>query len=256
MICCVMGVKVVINWNNLLLTMLLIGNTLCALGERDAVRFSQANDLYKQMKYTDAYKLYQDIEQPNARVYFNMGNCAFELNQYGRSLWHFRQAEELWGFADRKDLKNNIKLVMNKLEKARSFKSNANQWAFSVVYDLTKSFPLIIFQILFLLFWTCLFVYARRLIRRKQKMVFALLVMGVFISGALLLIRQERAIRSWGIVLEREVALYAGPNETYQKIGTLYEGKELLIEQERKDFVRVKSKNAQGWILRSSLGFI
>ncbi len=64
-----------------------VGAFLLAASSASATTFQetfyQANDLYKEGKFSKAYELYEKIPNKSAKVHYNLGNCAFKLNKIG-----------------------------------------------------------------------------------------------------------------------------------------------------------------------------
>lgn len=228
------------------------------LDAQDGDRFERAGQEYNQMRYQDAYNLYQEVSSPTPIVYFNMGNCAFKLGQYGRALWHWRQAEERWGFSNREDLRENLELVHEKLGHETDKKTlvPSRRGLVGAVLRVASAIPLIVVQLQFLFFWTLLFVFVRRLLKRKQRLFVMLLCVGVFINGGLLIYRQVRALYVRAIVIDNKALVYTGPSTTYQQVGKLIEGCEVLIDRQRQDFYKIRAHDQIGWVERKSLGVI
>lgn len=237
---------------------IMIATTASALEPQDSERFARASEEYKQMHYQDAYKLYHEISRPTPQVYFNMGNCAFKLNQYGRALWHWRQAEERWGIGGREDLYNNVRLVQDKLgmKAAKKDQENPLKKVGARAAGIIQAIPLLGLQLLFLFFWTLLFVFVRRLVKQKRPFLVAFLTSGMFVMGGLLLYRHIHAMHLRAIVIERQVTVYSGPSTTYQQVGVLTEGQEILIDKQLQDFLKIRTKGQFGWIARSAVGVI
>lgn len=243
-------------FKNIALVFLL--HTSCfSLDAQDTERFVQAGEQYKQGHYEESYRMYQEIGKPTARVYFNMGNCAFKLEQNGRALWHWKQAEERWGMFDREDLDNNIALIKQKLAVATHKKAGKPlPTIISTVERYVHAIPLLALQLIFLLFWTLLFVYVKKLLKQKRRLFVALLGICVFINGGLLLYRHIQANCLRGVVIVPKAILYSGPSTTYQKIGELPEGLAVRIERQRQDFYKVRTKGQFGWVAHTTLGVV
>ena len=239
------------------LFLFLLNTTCFSLDGQDAERFVEAGEQYKQGHYQEAYRMYQEISKPTPRVYFNLGNCAFKLNQNGRALWHWKQAEERWGLFDREDLDNNITLIREKLTVSMEKKAKKPlPILFNKMQSCVHGFPLLALQFIFLILWTLLFVYAKKLLKRKRRSLVALLGVCVFISGGLLLYRHIHATRLRGIVIESKAILYSGPSTTYQQIGFLPEGLTVNIERQRQDFYKIRTKGQFGWVAHKDLGIV
>lgn len=249
-----------ISWQKFMYVFVFMGawTTCLPFNPQDAEKFEAAFQAYKQEKFQDAYQLYSEISNPTAKIYFNMGNCAFKLNKLGRSLWHWRQAELRWGFFDRDDLYQNLDLVREKLfaNKKDSHSLIKSKKFFERGIRFIHIFPLWFIQVLFLIAWTILFVFVKRLFRQKQKALLVLLFSFVVLLGALILYNQVRRFYPRAVIVDQSATLYSGPSTTYQKLGVLPEGSEVCVDKQRQDFCKVKKKGASGWIVRSALGFI
>ncbi len=68
--------------------------------------FQEAFDLYQQGElattieereqyFNQALLLYAENEIPNAQVYYNLGNCYYQLDQLGHALWYYHKACKL-----------------------------------------------------------------------------------------------------------------------------------------------------------------
>lgn len=229
-----------------------------ALDIQDADRFARAGEAYKEGRFQEAYKLYEEISAPTPTVYFNLGNCAFSLNQAGKALWHWRQAEERWGLFDREELENNLQLAHATFgQKADKKLATSKSHRFvSFCRSLIKAFPLLLLQIIFLMFWTLLFVWARTLLRQRKKMLVGFLCCGMLVTGGLLLYRHVRGMYLRAVVIDSQAVIYSGPSTTFQQIGVLAEGQEVRIDKQRQDFFKIRAQGQFGWVARGALGVI
>jgi hypothetical protein len=254
------GAVIVISWRNILVAMIfMVGSTTCwSLNPQDADRFERAGEAYKQEKIQEAYQLYTEISQPTARVYFNLGNCAFKLNKFGRAFWHWRQAECRWGFFDREDLYQNLDLIQAKFAQTATGKPQVKTSKNFVERCArgVRAIPAWLTQFLFLVGWTLLFVFVKKLLKQKRRGLIVALFAWIIIFGGLLLYNQVHAFRPHAVVIESRVMLYSGPSTTYQQLGVLPEGSEVRVDKQRQDFCKITRKKLSGWIVRSALGFI
>ena len=200
--------------------------------------------------------MYQEIGKPTPRVYFNLGNCAFKLEQHGRALWHWKQAEERWGMFDREDLNNNITLIKQKLAVSAPKKPHPLPAIISATERYIHAIPLLALQLMFLFFWTLLFVYVKKLLKQKRRVFVTLLGLCVFTNGGLLLYRHIQATQLRGVVIVPKAILYSGPSTTYQKIGELPEGLAVRIERQRQDFYKIRTKGQFGWVAHKTIGVV
>lgn len=251
--------RIVESWRNIFVTIVFmtITTVCCGLSVQDSERFDRAGELYKQDKVEEAYLLYKEISQPTARVYFNMGNCAFKLKKFGHALWHWRQAECRWGLFDRDDLYQNLDIIQNKLQASKGKPvAKVSKKFFERFSGVVHAIPLWVIQFFFLIGWTLLFVFVKSLLKKKKRGLLLMLFSWLVVFGGLLMYNQAYVLHPRAIVIESGVTLYSGPSTTYQKIGVLPEGCEVRVDKQRQDFCKIKKKNLTGWVVRNSLGFI
>jgi hypothetical protein len=79
-------------------------------------RFHQANQLYEQGKYADALALYQEINKSVShwKVFYNIGNCYYKLNQPVQAKIYYLRAQRLEPFAS--SIQKNIEIVNKRLK--------------------------------------------------------------------------------------------------------------------------------------------
>lgn len=93
-----------------ILTILLFTSQMVAQGVK--TQFEQANKLYQQDKFEEAADAYQEILRSgyeSAGVYYNLGNCYFQLDQLGLSILNYRRAEMLDPYDD--EIRHNLELA-------------------------------------------------------------------------------------------------------------------------------------------------
>jgi tetratricopeptide (TPR) repeat protein len=226
-------------------------------GEQDATLFGQANAYYKQGKFDQALEAYSQIADKNSQVYFNLGNCAFKLKRHGYALLYWRKAERDWGIFNRQELLENISLVRKTT--TESDQSVVRQGPiFAMLHaiqnwknncaSLIRATPLLIFQVLFLLMWLFLFGFLRMLYRKKHTILIWCLFFLMASSGSLLVLKYSFNFRTFGVVVSQKVSLFSGPGENYQRLGTLPEAQELVIQRESDDYYKIKIGRQIGWV--------
>lgn len=223
-------------------------------------QFLKANNLYKEQKFQKAYDLYQDIKNKSPQVNYNLGNCAYRLNKFGYALLYWRRAERDWGIFNREELLENISLVKNKLDqKAGAEKKGpfpklvgAINFIMDIILSFVRSVSLLWLQLLFLLMWCVLFMYMRSSFRHKQKVLTMCLVVLTVFLGTLLALKYNMSFRSYGVVVAEKTELLTGPDDSYQVLGFLPEGKEGIIKKESGEYYKVKIGGQIGWVTRKS----
>lgn len=223
--------------------------------------YLKAHESYKQGNYQEAYDAYNALTNKSPHVYYNIGNCAFKLNKFGYALLNWRRAEIDWGFFNRRELLENITLVQKKLDEKAGIKQPKKRSIGTITNSIKKikerflsmirSISLFMLQLLFLLVWCFLFIGLRYLNRSKQQfiLVFLFVLNGFF--GTMLALKYNMTIRSYGIVVEK-TSLTSGPDETFQTLGILHEGKEGVIIKESGAYYKVKINGQLGWVKKEA----
>ncbi|MFH0898910.1 MAG: hypothetical protein V1855_04995 [bacterium] len=221
--------------------------------------FLQANDLYKQKKYEQAFKLYKKIPYPETTINYNLGNCAYKMNKLGYALLYWRRAENDWGLFNREELLANIALVKEQIKKNQGALKlfGASKLIHAIPFvgvlkektlSLIRSTPLIWIQLFFLFIWFFLFIYLRYLYQRKLKFIIFLLFLLASWFGLMLVIKYNMRFRMYGIIVKPQTKLLSGPSESYQTLLTLPEGGEGKIKTMSDNHYKVKINGQIGWI--------
>ncbi len=213
--------------------------------------FLQANNLYKQGDFKSAYKLYKKIPNPGARVSYNLGNCAYQLEDFGYAMLYWKRAEKDWGFFDRSELIQNIDLLKQKiLGKRESENKLFESFRFYKNYSLSllRSAPLFAVQILFLIFWIICFLYIRFLFKRNKKFLITILFIFMAVLGGLFVMRYSLDFKHYGIVLSKEVKILSGPGDSFQMLGILPQTAQVRIQRDSDDYYKIKFQRLIGWV--------
>ncbi len=216
----------------------------------------KADEKFREGKFHEALSLYGELQYPSANAYANMGSCAFQLGDFAKALWRWRQAEKRWGFSGRWDLYQNLDLVRQKLSGPTKEKLPTLQCLQDGLQRKCRSIPLVVMQLIFLLLWAFLFLYVRKLLKFRRKKTLLGLFCLVVACGGFLVYRHNLLSHTYAVVLEASSDLYSGPALTYQKIGQLKEGDEVRVEAQERDFYKVGAHGWSGWIARGKLGII
>ena len=184
--------------------------------------FDKANSLYKEGQYESAMEFYKKIQDKNAVVNYNLGNCAYKLNKLGLAHLYWRRAEKYWGISDRTELLNNIKMVKEKLkEQKNGEKDKKTETVFKNFKNLKiqitsfiRATPLFFFQIVFLILWIFLFVFIRKLFRLRKRLLAAMLFTFIAISGLMLVSKYNFECKQFGIVTTATQSFYPDQGPT------------------------------------------
>lgn len=234
------------------------------------VLFSEANDLFRQANESAesdsarAYELYQGAALRyerlireggirNARLYYNLGNARFRMDDLGRAILNYRRAERLLPGDDN---------IGRNLEYARSRRLNRfDEMVEARVlktllfwhYDLSARTRTVLFGVFWLGLWC---VAALRLWRRE--LVSRLLVGMLGVAAAMFLgsIAAEQMLATadeFGVVVAEETVARLGDGENYQAAFTesLHAGVEFRLLEERPGWRNVELPDGRTCWIRS-----
>jgi tetratricopeptide (TPR) repeat protein len=236
-------------YKNLLL-LFFFTTTIFGIQNRQEV-FLQANNFYKDGNFQSAYELYKKIPNPGAKLNYNLGNCAYQLKDYGKAMLYWKRAEKDWGFFGRGELLQNIELLKQKIvgsqidesEYLSFFKSSKRYFI-----SLLRSAPIFGFQILFLFFWIICFLYIRFLFKKKHKFLIYILFILMAFSGGFLVVRYSLDFKNYGIVISKEINILSGPGDNFQKLGILPQTSQIRVQTSSGEYYKIKFQRLIGWV--------
>jgi len=242
--------------------LLLLFTNLSAMGDNKLI-FEQANNLYRECKYEQAMELYSKIQDKNAVVNYNLGNCEYKLNKLGLAHLYWRRAEKNWGIFNRTELLNNLSLLKEKLNEQENVADGKDAKSENVLKSLRniklqitsfiRATPLFSLQIVFLSLWLFLVISMRNLFRRRKKLLIGTLFTFIAIFGLMLISKYNFEYRRSGIVITSDAKLLSGPGENYQVLGFVTQAKEVTIQKKSSDFYKIKINGQIGWISQASV---
>lgn len=210
--------------------------------------FLKAHQNYIQKDYATALQHYQLIPNKGAAVWYNMGNCAYKMNDFKAALAYWNSAEHV--SHDVQQLKAiwlNQKKLAQKIDKEIMVTTKKTYRATFPFYYL-KIIPMSFLQLLFLSVW---FIVWFLIYRRKKKLV-PLMVLVNGICGVGLLIKQEYC-QEIALVAMPTAYVYAGPHKSFHQVGTLDMLTEVAVNEQRNDWCKIKNKKIVGWMLTDSI---
>ena len=212
--------------------------------------FTRAGKLYQKNEYEQALGLYKQITPKSAPVYYNMGNCAYKLDDYGRALLYWRRAEKMWGMFGRQELLENIAVLKKKQAEQRPEKeivSVIKRWTHSFISWL-RSVPLFFLQLTFLLLWFFLFMYLKLLSQQRYRFLITVLFCFIALFGTVLAIRYTIDYKTYGVVVRAQAPLLSGPSPSFSSIGTLYQADEITIQKKSGSYFKIRFGKRIGWV--------
>lgn len=193
--------------------------------------FSQAHKLYQKNECATALKLFDQIPHKSAAVWYNMGNCAYKLNDQIKALLYWKRAYKNGNAQIKKDSLNNIRLI------------SIPHTTYEHPYE--KIDPLVM-QILFFCIFGIFLIVAYFLIREKR-WIFLAMSFSVLVSAGR--ITQQVSVASQrALIMQDESILRAGPGAEYHQMSTIPWGTTVTLLKQTDDWSQIAVKGNRGWI--------
>lgn len=223
--------------------------------------FSNANKLYKEAKYNEAIKLYEEIanqHKASSELYYNLGNAYYKLNKVAPSIYYYEKALQLDPLNE--DAQNNLifakrltldrieelpKSVFQKFNESYLQKLTYNGWAIvAIVFSFLAG-------ILFLLFYFALEPSKKRLYFVTSMLSFLLLIVTLSITFTQYSDAQKNI---QAIIFSEEVAVKNAPTPNSEEVFTLHEGTKVKVLDSVDDWKKIKLADGKiGWMKANSL---
>jgi len=220
--------------------------------------FYEANQDYREGNFQEAIKGYQRLIRTghdDSRIHYNLGNAWFRMNELGRAILAYERAR----IALPRDADLNFNLshardqVVDAISPSRDFFSMAFFWLPSV----SPGELFWCFAVLNLLLWTALLI---RLFYRPEWLFYSLLLVLCLwlVTGLSLGMKWARVHDDHrAVILQKEVAVLAGPHEGDTVLFKLHEG--AMVAQERAEdgwrLIRLPDRK-RGWLPAEALELI
>jgi tetratricopeptide (TPR) repeat protein len=228
-----------------------------AFASRAEMFFEQANRLYKEKKFEDALKAYakiiRDEKTENETVYFNMGNCAFRLNQLGRARFFYEKALQFK--PDDRDVNKNLTYLMLKLEdkieaEKKSFlETLMESWTGLFSHAFLSNVLLTLIHLFLIVLSIRVFTRTRK--NRRRIFVSAFLILLFIFTAAVTLAGKVHIERTdnFGIVTVERLSVHAEPELSSKIKFSLHQGAKIRIEAMQGLWYRISLPNGFfGWV--------
>jgi tetratricopeptide (TPR) repeat protein len=244
----------------ILLCFVLAGNgtDLCAV-EVSQDLFDKANQLYEEGKYTEALNQYLEIEKAGShwKVFYNIGDCYYKLNQPVRAKIYYLKARRLEPFEP--SIQKNIEIV-NKLLKDKVPASKPD-FISRLLMRIESILSLNVLSITLLLLVVIFNGFVFMLIK-KGKSRFILygvsfsLILAVLFAGYHIHRVNKYNRRNIAVIIKKDAQLRSGPGENNTVLFKVNPGLEVKIIDQlgNKKWLQVSaSSEIAGWIEAESL---
>lgn len=196
-------------------------------------KFELANNLFKEKKYDQSINFYNQVEDKNFSVWFNLGNAYFKQGNYLDSLVAFNKAKKLADYKQLFEVEQNLNIVHEKLN--LQFKPN-------FLYKFTKLFNYLVLQIILILLFLLVFVFYKNF----KKLSFLLLFL--FLIFTAIYILKFNLNTKKNCFIKNEIELKVGPDQDFHKLFSLNMGQEVEILQEKDGWLLVRFEHKAGWL--------
>lgn len=239
--------------------MLFVGQGIFAQSADDL--FTKANDEYKQEKYNEAIKTYDQIESLgviSSELYYNLGNCYYKLNKVAPSIYNYEKALLLNPL--NKDAQNNLvfarrltidnieelpKSVFQKIDESFVKKLSYNEWA---VVSVSLSS---IGALLFLLFY---FSYTPS--KKRVFFVTSMLSFLLLIASSVFAIKEHSYSKTniQAIIFIQQTEIKNAPTSNSEVVFTLHEGTKVDVLDTVDNWKKIRIADGKiGWVISDEI---
>ena len=240
-------ILVICNW--------LLVITICAYAQTD---FDAANAAYAEGRYDEAASLYQTMlnEQPNAQVYYNLGNAQFKQGELAQAILNYERALRLK--PNYKDAQYNLAFAQSKItDNIVEHDFFLSVWARKVRNCLSESTWFILSIVLFIfgLIGILLFLLGREPWVRKTAFHTAWIALLFSLVSGLNAgsLHQRDTLRSEAIITQGVVNAKSSPDRSGTDLFTLHEGTKVTIRETLGEWCNIRVGNNEGWIRQQNM---
>jgi tetratricopeptide (TPR) repeat protein len=220
--------------------------------------FEAANAAYADGRYDEAVTIYQSLldEQPNATLYYNLGNARFKQGELAQAILNYERALRLK--PNYKDAKYNLAFAQSRIvDNIPEQDFFLSSWARTVRNQLSERTWLRSSIALFILALAGmrLFLLGRAMWVRKTAfhtawiaLLFSL-VMGLNAAS----LHNRDTLRNEAIITQGVVNAKSSPDRSGTDLFTLHEGTKVTIRETIGEWVNVHVGSNEGWIRSSNL---
>ena len=220
--------------------------------------FDEANAAYAEGRYDEAATLYQAMidEQPDAVLYYNLGNARFKQGELAQSILNYERALRLK--PNYKDAQYNLAFAQSKItDNIVDQDFFLSSWARTVRNGLSESTWLILSICLFILALTglLLFLLGREPWLRKTAFHIAWIALLFSLITGLNAwsLHQRDSLRNEAIITQGIVNAKSSPDRSGTDLFTVHEGTKVTIRETIGEWSNVRVGQNEGWIRSSCL---
>ena len=187
----------------------------------------------------------------NSKIYYNLGNIYFSMQDIGRAILNYRRAQQL-NPNDRNLLQN---LQFARAQRQDHFTEPEQTRVLKTLFFWHYDFPIhlrqLLFMTAFLLFWATAIVFIwYRTVWLKAGLFFTI-ILSLGMGLSLLLSIHKLRNKHFGVILTPEVVAHKGDSESYAPSFTdpLHAGTEFKLLEQRQSWSEIQLPDGQtGWL--------
>ncbi len=190
----------------------------------------------------------------NGKLYYNIGNAYFRMNDLGMAILNYRKAKMLT--PDDANLQHNLQYArsrrIDRIEEEQ--KTKVLKTLFFWHYDISTGIRFIVLSIMSACLWitaSVRFFYKKRLLNR---LIFFPAILVVLMLGSLIVEKVSIESLQPGVIIAPEVTARKGNSEAYEPAfkEPLHAGTEFILIEERKDWFYVELPDSRRcWVSKA-----
>ena len=215
--------------------------------------FDAANAAYADGRYEEAAAMYQSLldEQPDATLYYNLGNARFKQGELAQAILNYERALRLQ--PNNKDAQYNLAFAQSRItDNIVEQDFFLSSWARTVRNCLSErtwwstSIGLFICALIALL----LFLLGRELWLRKTAFHVAWIALLFSLIAGLNAgsLHQRNTLRNEAIITQGVVNVKSSPDRSGTDLFTIHEGTKVTIRETLGEWVNVRVAQNEGWM--------
>lgn len=220
--------------------------------------FDAANAAYADGRYDEAATLYQAMidEQPNATLYYNLGNAQFKKGELAQAILAYERALRLE--PNHKDAQYNLAFAQSRItDNIVEQDFFVSSWVRAVRNSLSESTWLILSICLFVLALVglLLFLLGRESWLRKTAfhVAWVALLFSLIAGLNAASLHKRDTLRNEAIITQGVVNVKSSPDRSGTDLFTVHEGTKVLIRETIGEWSNISVGSNEGWIRTSCL---
>ena len=213
--------------------------------------FLKASDSYNNKKYAQALDLYKSIDKKGPVIFYNIGNCEFELGKYFDALVFYSRAKKNASLDLLNAINHNISVASYKLGVPGQEASKIETF-WQKLEDYVNLFSMFKLQVLFLILWFLFFIIYIFL-KKLRAFFITINIIFIIIFGFFVFVKYGLEKYQFALV-KSKTAVYLGPSENYHKISDISvvqrvqirACESVKIKKEYRDWYKIKYNGGVG----------